>query len=141
MNNEVLLCTKMESLETIMTHQQLRWIGHLLAWMPDIQLPKQIHFSEHVSGKRPHRATCRRFKDQLKNTLLGTEIFYGRRWKLQKEPIGEEQSTKKKEKISICWKHHKTNRRDKESPKKSQCIPRTILHYHAVVVDVFSYPT
>lgn len=103
MNNEVLVCTKMVSLETIMTHHQLWWVGHL-AWMPDIHLPRQILFSEHVSGKRPHRVTCRRFKDQLKNTD----------WR---------RAVHKKKKISICWKRRKTNRRDKESPKKSQCSP------------------
>lgn len=34
-----------------------------------------------------------------------------------------EKSSPQKKKISICWKRRKTNRRDKESPKKSQCSP------------------
>lgn len=36
-NNEVLVGVKMESVETLMSHNQLRWVGHF-NWMPVIRL-------------------------------------------------------------------------------------------------------
>lgn len=91
-------------------------------------LPKQILFSELASGKRPCAVPHHWFKDQLENTLLRTEINPVN-WDMEASERTNWRTINKKK------KHLKYE----ESPKKSQSSPppKTLLSYHAVIVDVF----
>lgn len=66
---EVLLRVKMESLESIMTRDDIDGPEHL-ARMPDISLLKNILFSELASGKGPRH----RFQNEPKSAMLRKEF-------------------------------------------------------------------
>lgn len=109
-NNEVLRAM-LEDLQTTMTYHWLRWTGHI-ARMLDICLHIQILFSELASGKIPRGSQLCRYKNQLKDILLRTEIDL---------VIYEIEAGK----ITI-WEERKklkTNRRAEENLKKSHNPP------------------
>lgn len=66
---EVLLRVKMESLESIMTRDDIDGPEHL-ARMPDISLLKNILFSELACGKGPRH----RFQNEPKSAMLRKEF-------------------------------------------------------------------
>ncbi|KAI8495242.1 transcription termination factor, RNA polymerase II [Branchiostoma belcheri] len=68
-NEAVLLRANLPSIETTVAGHRLRWVGHV-SRMPETRLPRQILFSQLESGTRPRGAPRRRFRDQLKDTLL-----------------------------------------------------------------------
>lgn len=108
MNNKVLLCTKPRNYHDLLP-TSMGQTACLNARHPPTQL---ILFLELASGKRPSGSPSQQFKDQLKNTLLQTEINLIN-WEME-EPIGEEESMIK----AHPSKTRKANRRDKEKPKE-----------------------
>ncbi|KAI8507031.1 hypothetical protein Bbelb_154700 [Branchiostoma belcheri] len=72
-NEAVLLRANLPSIETTVAGHRLRWVGHV-SRMPETRLPRQILFSQLESGTRPRGAPRRRFRDQLKDTLLRCAI-------------------------------------------------------------------
>ena len=72
-NNTVLKRASLTSVEATIMHHRLRWAGHVLRMDPS-RLPKILLYSELADGTRPRGAPKRRYKDQLKHTLLLTGI-------------------------------------------------------------------
>ncbi|KAI8495091.1 hypothetical protein Bbelb_270770 [Branchiostoma belcheri] len=72
-NEAVLFRAYLPSIETTVAVHRLRRVGHV-SRMPETRLPRQILFSQLESGTRPRGAPRRRFRDQLKDTLLRCAI-------------------------------------------------------------------
>ena len=72
-NTEVLTRATLPSLEATITRHRLRWAGHTLR-MDSSRLPKMILYGELANGTRPRGAPKRRYKDQLKRSLVQTDI-------------------------------------------------------------------
>jgi transcription termination factor 2 len=72
-NVKVLERANTTSIEAMVARHRLRWIGHVQR-MPDDRLPKRILYAELVNGNRPVGGPKKRFKDQLKRTLIASDI-------------------------------------------------------------------
>ena len=57
-----------ETVEELILKRQLRWAGHVIR-MPENRLPRQVLYSELVTGARPPGGQRKRYKDNLKRTL------------------------------------------------------------------------
>ena len=57
-----------ETVEELILKRQLRWAGHVIR-MPESRLPRQVLYSELVTGARPSGGQKKRYKDNLKRTL------------------------------------------------------------------------
>lgn len=72
-NVSVLEKAQLCSIEAFIIRHRLRWTGHIQR-MNNSRLPRQILYSELSTGKRPRGAPLKRYKDQLKKTMLCTSI-------------------------------------------------------------------
>lgn len=67
-HNEIRRRTQLDPLEIILTHRQLRWLGHTIR-MPAERLPHKVLYGELAEGRRNPGGPRKRFKDQLKTSL------------------------------------------------------------------------
>ena len=67
-DTEVLSHAKVDSVESMIMRNQMRWAGHLIR-MDDSRLPKRLFFGELKHGKRPSHKPKKRFKDVIKSNL------------------------------------------------------------------------
>ena len=72
-NTEVLSCTGMPSIYTLLSKAQVRWAGHV-SCMSDEHLPKRLLYGELLVGKCPVGRPKMHFKDSLKMSLKDLEI-------------------------------------------------------------------
>ena len=72
-NEEVLIRAGLPSIEATVTHHRLRWSGHVRRMAPS-RLPRQLLFAELASGTRSRGGPKRRYRDQLKSSLLRCAI-------------------------------------------------------------------
>ena len=67
-DTEDLSRAEVDSVESIIMRNQMRWAGHLVR-MEDTRLPKRLFFGELKNGKRPSHKPKKRFKDVIKSNL------------------------------------------------------------------------
>lgn len=75
-NLDVLTRVSLPSVEATILHHRLRWAGHVSRMGPT-RLPRTIFYGQLAEGTRPRGAPKRRYKDQLKRTLIQTHINPG----------------------------------------------------------------
>ncbi|CAH1249934.1 Hypp8727 [Branchiostoma lanceolatum] len=112
-NEAVLLRANLPSIETTMARHRLRWAGHVRR-MPATRLPRQILFSQLEHGTRSRGAPKRRFRDQLKATLLHCDIDHAN-W----ETLAEDR-TKWRRSITLGTEYMENQRRYKEETKRQR---------------------
>ncbi|XP_035699634.1 uncharacterized protein LOC118432212 [Branchiostoma floridae] len=119
-NEAVLLQAKLPSIETTMARHRLRWAGHVKR-MPTTRLPRQILYSQLESGTRLRGAPKRRFRDQLKATLLRCDIDHTN-WETLAENRSEWRRT-----ITQGTDHMEQLRRSEAETKRQQRKERLLL--------------
>ncbi|XP_035692546.1 uncharacterized protein LOC118427017 [Branchiostoma floridae] len=119
-NEAVLLQAKLPSIETTMARHRLRWAGHVKR-MPTTRLPRQILYSQLESGTRSRGAPKRRFRDQLKATLLRCDIDHTN-WETLAENRSEWRRT-----ITQGTDHMEQLRRSEAETKRQQRKERLLL--------------
>ena len=68
-NTEILERSNCVSIQAMLMRQQLRWTGHICR-MEDNRLPKLMLYGELTTGYRSRGGQRKRFKDQLKKSLV-----------------------------------------------------------------------
>lgn len=72
-NDDVLLRANMQSMEGVIMRHRLRWLGHVQRMPPD-RMPVKVLYSELSDGKRSAGGPRKRYKDQLKRSLIAVKI-------------------------------------------------------------------
>ena len=72
-DTDVLKKAKMQSVHTLLKLAQLRWTCHVTR-MPDERLPKKVFYGELQEGKRSQGDQKKRYKDNLKASLMDFNI-------------------------------------------------------------------
>ena len=75
-NIEVLKRAKMDSIESVLATNQLRWTGHVLR-MGEDRIPRMLLYGELESGRRSAGGQKLRYKDVIKRHLKGMKINIG----------------------------------------------------------------
>jgi len=72
-NVEVLQRAGMPSIESLLVHTQLRWVGHVQR-MPDSRIPKFLLYGELGNGVRSRGRPLLRYKDVVKRNVVSAGI-------------------------------------------------------------------
>lgn len=67
-HTDILSRTSSTSIQTTISHHQLRWLGHVIR-MPEERLPRKVLYSQLHVGDRRAGGPKKRFKDHMKTTL------------------------------------------------------------------------
>jgi len=70
---EVLQRAGMPSIESLLVHTQLRWVGHVQR-MPDSRIPKFLLYGELGNGVRSRGRPLLRYKDVVKRNVVSAGI-------------------------------------------------------------------
>ena len=72
-DTEVLRCTSLPSIYTILMQSQLHWAGHVVS-MPDHQLPKRLFYGELQQGRCSLGGQNKHYRDTLEVLLKAFNI-------------------------------------------------------------------
>ena len=72
-HDEIYNRTQTTTIETMLTKQHLRWLGHVIR-MPEQRLPRQILYGQLAEGSRSAGGQRKRYKDHTKMLLKKCDI-------------------------------------------------------------------
>ena len=67
-HTEMLTRTGLQSIESMLLKNQLRWVGHVYR-MPPERYPRKVLYGQLATGSRPSHGLKKRYKDHIKKTM------------------------------------------------------------------------
>ena len=67
-HTEMLTRTGLQSIESMLLRNQLRWVGHVYR-MPPERYPRRVLYGQLAEGTRPAHGPKKRYKDHIKKTM------------------------------------------------------------------------